>query len=148
MLTKLPPASPIAQAQTIHMTVLFKAGQACLCESETEVLKSWVRGWPSRGRGNLVELGGACESSRAGRLRRLNSILELFAQLGVPSKNIHEDEDWARPSRMGSMDDLPADAVWLKLIESPSAPSSVTLVTTGATNLPNQNKGPSCTSEF
>lgn len=148
MLTKSSTTPLTAQAPVIHMTVLFQAGEANLPDTEVEVLKNWVRCWPSRGSRNVVELGGACESSRTGRLRRLNSILELFAQLGVPSKNVREDEEWTKPSRMGALDDLPADAVWLKLIQSPSDRKSVALEALGASSQARQNKEQSCTSEF
>lgn len=63
-------------------------------------------------------IGGAFETSRSGRLRRLNSLLELLVDFGVPSRQINAHEDWLKPSRMGSMNDMPADLVWLQVVET------------------------------
>ncbi|TSA12503.1 MAG: hypothetical protein D4R79_07630 [Comamonadaceae bacterium] len=130
------------------MVVLFKSGEAHLCNDEAEALKNWVRDWPDHPQVSSVSLGGACETSRAGILRRLNCLLDLLGQLGVPSKNIRQDGDWTRPSRMGSMDDLPMDVVWLQLNQVQSHKKPALVAVCGSASEMFQRKDKQCTREL
>jgi hypothetical protein len=103
------------QAPITSMALIFKEGEVYLSNTEAKILKVWITGWAAlRGR-KLITIGGAHETSRTGRLRRVNSLLQIFWQLGIKPKYVRPAEDLTQPSRMGSMDDLPADVVWLPL---------------------------------
>jgi hypothetical protein len=98
--------------------VFFERGECSLTESEMVALEQWVRQWntPNRNCWRLY-LGGADETSRANRLRRLSVLMSVLEHLGVPRKWIQTDGEWLRPSRMGIIDDLPADTIWLQVRE-------------------------------
>ncbi len=102
-----------------HMTVLFREGECTLLPKEVKTLQQWIETWRHSSSNYHVLFGGAFETSRTGRLRRLAFLTSELEQLGIPRKRIHPDEDWLKPSRMGALDDLPRDAVWLQ-IRSPS----------------------------
>ena len=111
------------------MALMFRAGECSLPTQEAEALKQWVSSWRDSPEKFHVLIGGAHETSRAGRLRRLSLLTTLIEQYGTPKKRIHPDEDCLRPSRMGVLDDLPSDMVWLQLqMRSPA--SSLAAVTT------------------
>jgi hypothetical protein len=102
-----------------HMTVLFGEGECTLPTAEVTALQQWIETWCHSSSNYHVLFGGALETSRTGRLRRLAYLTGELELLGVPKRRIHPDEDWLRPSRMGALDHLPRDAVWLQ-IRSPS----------------------------
>lgn len=112
------PSSTEAATIASNLTVIFEGGKCRLPERETNVLKQWVSSWCSAPQKFHLLIGGALETSRVGRLRRLAWLSNQFELHGVSNKRIHPDEDWLRPSRMGFMDDLPYDLVWLKLCDS------------------------------
>lgn len=97
------------------MALIFEEGQAYLSSAEAKILKAWITAWSALRGPKRITIGGANQTSRAGRLRRVNALLQVFKQLGVMLQSIQIDSDWAKPVRMGSMDDLPADVVWLQL---------------------------------
>jgi hypothetical protein len=41
--------------------------------------------------------------------------MSLLDQLGVSQRRIQADDEWLKPTRMGAIDDLPADVVWLQV---------------------------------
>lgn len=97
------------------MALIFKSGECALLASEAETLRQWVCSWRDSPEKFHVLIGGAFETSRTGRLRRLNWLTTSIEQFGASKKRVHPDEDWLRPSRMGALDDLPPDLVWLQL---------------------------------
>lgn len=103
------------------MSVFFESGRCRLPEPEIEALAHWINSWNTVNSRRHLMIGGAHETSRTNRLRRLGFILSLLQQLGVPQQRVHPDEDWMTPMRMGSMDDVPVDEVWLQLRESQSS---------------------------
>lgn len=105
------------------MALIFDEGQAYLSSAEAQILKAWIMGWSALRGAKLVTIGGASQTSRAGRLRRVNSLLQVFRQLGVKPQSIQTEADWTQPVRMGSLDDLPADVVWLQLLPPHQAKS-------------------------
>lgn len=107
-----------AQRQTSKMMLVFGQGEVQLSMTETEALKKWVVTWSVMRKPTTVAMSGASEASRAGRLRRVYCLVKALTHLGVTAKSIRQHEDWAKPTRMGLMDDLPADVVWLELVES------------------------------
>lgn len=107
-----------AKRQITKMKLVFRMGEVQLSTTEAEVLKKWVVTWVIKHKHNMVAMSGAYETSRAGRLRRVLYLVQVLAQLGVTAKSICQDEEWAKPARMGLMDDLPTDVVWLELVES------------------------------
>lgn len=140
--------SPVLPVVAPDMVVLFKSGETRLSNDEAEALTNWVRHWPDHLQVSSVSLGGACETSRAGRLRRLYCLLDLLGQLGVRLKNIRQDGDWARPSRMGSMDDLPMDVVWLQLNQAQSHKKPALVAVSGSASEMFQRKDKQCTREL
>ena len=103
------------------MSVFFEEGQCALPEREIEALALWVNCWNTASSKQHLLIGGAQATSRANRLRRLGFMMTLLAQLGVPQKRIHPEEDLTTSIRMGSIDDVPVDEVWLKLREFQSS---------------------------
>lgn len=103
------------------MSVFFESGQCSLTEREIEALAHWISCWNTASSKRHLLIGGAHATSRTNRLRRLGFLMTLLQQLGVPQNQIHPDEDWTTPIRMGSIDDVPGDEVWLKLREFQSS---------------------------
>lgn len=62
-----------------------------------------------------VVLGGGAKTSRCGRLRRMHALLQLLEHLGIAAKRIVTDGDWSKPARMGALEDMPADTMWLRI---------------------------------
>ncbi|MDD2882594.1 MAG: hypothetical protein PHQ58_19405 [Rhodoferax sp.] len=113
------PSSGIRAAQhhTSKMMLVFGQGEVQLSMTEIEALKNWVVTWSAMRKRNTVAMSGASEASRTGRLRRVYSLVQALIHLGVRAKSIRQEEDLAKPTRMGLMDDLPADVVWLEFVE-------------------------------
>lgn len=93
----------------------FRDGESALSAEQEQHLVSWIVDKPLLGKKVDLILGGASKSSRAGRLRRLHGILLVFGRLGVAARRIRPDIEWAQPARMGALEDMPADTVWLRL---------------------------------
>ena len=108
-----PTASTASEDTTI---VFFESGKCSLTEAEIGALEQWVHRWntPNKNYSRLY-LGGADETSRANRLRRLSVLMSVLEHLGVHRRWIQADGEWLRPSRMGIIDDLPADSIWLQV---------------------------------
>lgn len=97
------------------MIVFFDAGSCSLTNKEIGALAQWVQTWNSPKNRCRLYLGGADETSRANRLRRLSVLTSVLEYLGVPRKAIQADGEWFKASRMGIIDDLPADTIWLQV---------------------------------
>jgi hypothetical protein len=99
-----------------HTTIVFyEAGRCSLTKPEIGALARWVHQWNTPNSRCRLYLGGADETSRANRLRRLSVLLSVLEHLGVDRRRIQVDGEWLRPTRMGIIDDLPADTVWLQV---------------------------------
>lgn len=113
--------SALAQAggglQDDLLIAQFSDGQSALSPEQERHLASWVTGKPLvKGKLALI-VGGATKTSRSGRLRRLHALLQLLQRLGVAARCIWPDIEWSKPARMGAMEDMPADTVWLRLTD-------------------------------
>ena len=113
------PSTSAQSLATAHValtiTVLFDNGNAALAACEAAVLMGWVKTWAPLTHKYRVHIGGAHETPRIGRLRRLTGIKDLLAQHGVDRFRILPDSDWTKPSRLGTVEELPSDLVWLEL---------------------------------
>lgn len=92
----------------------FREGESALSAEQEQQLATWIVDKPLTGNKVDLVLGGASKSSRAGRLRRLHGLLLVLERLGVAARRIRADIEWTRPSRMGTLEDMPADTVWLR----------------------------------
>ncbi len=97
------------------ISVLYEAEKCSLSEGEVGKLERWIKQWKTPNSRCRLYIGGADKSSRSNRLRRLGFLLSLLEQLGVPQRRVQADSDWLKPTRMGAIDDLPADAIWLQI---------------------------------
>ena len=97
------------------MIVFFEDGKCSLSEREIGALEQWVRRWNSLNCRWRLYLGGADETSRANRLRRLSVLMAALEHLGVARRRIQVDGEWLRATRLGIIDDLPADNIWLQV---------------------------------
>lgn len=104
-------ALPVATGVTVY----FEAEKCSLNDSEIDKLGNWVKHWNTLNNRTKLSLGGATVSSRSNRLRRLGFLMSLLGKLGVPCQRVQADSEWMRPARMGAIDDLPADAIWLQI---------------------------------
>ncbi len=95
--------------------VFYEAGRCSLTEPEIGALAHWVHQWNTPNSRCRLYLGGADETSRANRLRRLSVLLSVLEHIGVDRRRIQVDGEWLRPTRMGIIDDLPADTIWLQV---------------------------------
>ena len=106
-----------AHEQVTHcnaVTLLFFEVDHCaLYAKELEVLTEWLSAWRTRQKGERLIVGGALETPRAGRLRRLQSILKVLEAAGVTSRMMHPLDLWSMPARMGLAESLPADVAWI-----------------------------------
>lgn len=93
----------------------FRDGESALSVEQERHVASWIFDKPLLGKKVDLILGGASKSSRTGRLRRLHGILAFLARLGVAARRIRPDFEWTQPARMGALEDMPADTVWLRL---------------------------------
>ncbi len=96
-------------------TVNFEAGRCTLNEHEVDKLGKWINRWNEPSSRCRLYVGGANATSRSNQLRRFGFLMSLLEQLGVPQRRIQADDEWLKPSRMGAIDDLPADVVWLQV---------------------------------
>lgn len=118
----LPQASPKTSTSVEStLSVRFESGLCSLPEREIAALAHWLNGCNLGASKRHLWLGGAHETSRTNRLRRFGFLMSLLRQLGVPKNRVHAAEDWTTPIRMGSIDDVPVDKVWLQLREFPSS---------------------------
>ncbi len=104
----------IAQEET-SSTVNFEAGRCTLNEHEVDKLEKWINRWNEPNSRCRLYVGGANETSRSNQMRRFGFLMSLLEQLGVPRRRIHADDEWLKPARMGAVDDLPTDVVWLQV---------------------------------
>jgi len=93
--------------------LFFEASHCALSAKELEVLTNWLGAWRTMPRGKKFMVGGALETPRVGRLRRLRSVLNVLETAGVTSRMILPLEVWSAPTKMGLVDSLPADVAWI-----------------------------------
>lgn len=96
-------------------TVNFEAGRCTLNENEVVKLEKWINRWNEPNSHCRLYVGGANATSRSNQMRRFGFLMSLLEQLGVPKRRIHADDEWLKPIRMGAVDDLPTDVVWLQV---------------------------------
>ena len=110
-----PPHFNLAKNTSARMSVLFEEGKASLSKGQLDVLHQWVLQWFKQRKSSVLAIGGARKTSRAGMLRRVHHLLKALFCLGVCGKQIKQDDQWTQPAKMGAVDDLPPDTVWLEL---------------------------------
>lgn len=96
-------------------TVNFEAGRCTLNDHQVDKLARWINRWNEPNSLCRLYVGGANETSRSNQLRRFGFLMSLLEHLGVPQRRIQADAEWLKPTRMGAIDDLPADVVWLQV---------------------------------
>jgi hypothetical protein len=103
------------QANSSRMILFFQANRCSLADREVATLGQWINTWNHPGSEKRLTLGGAYDTSRSNRLRRLSFLTAVIEQLGVPQNHIHPDESWTKFTGVTLEDDAPADVVWLQL---------------------------------
>ena len=104
--------------------LLFEANACTPSANELETLKRWLAAWRAQPKAKKLVIGGALDTPRAGRLRRLRSILNILKDMGVSMRSIQPVEDWFMPTRMGMTEVLPADVAWIGQSDAPSKPAA------------------------
>lgn len=110
-----PSALWVTTAPETDVRIVFEAGKCSLNEHEVHRLERWIKQWYTPASKCRLYLGGAEVTSRSNRLRRLGFLMALLEQFGVPQHRVQTDSEWLKPTRMGSIDDLPADAIWMRI---------------------------------
>lgn len=103
------------QASSSRMILFFQANRCSLANREIATLGQWINTWNHPGSEKQLALGGAYDTPRSNRLRRLSFLTAVIEQLGVPKNRIHPDESWTRFTRGTLEGEAPADVVWLQL---------------------------------
>lgn len=104
-----------------RINLFFQEGRCSLADEETAKLARWIDVWNHPGNEKHLILGGAYESPRATRLRRLNYLTAVIQELGVPRCRFHPDGDWTRFTGVSLTEAAPADVVWLQLRNFPAS---------------------------
>ena len=129
------------RAEFTPNTILFFEANACAPTAfERAILEQWLARWRAHPKSNKLVIGGALDTPRAGRLRRLHAILSILKDVGFPLRSVQPSEDWFRPSRMGMTEVLPADMAWIGLSESTCSPAPA-VDTTSAPQVAIPSKG-------
>lgn len=102
----------------------FQEGRCSLADEEIETLARWINIWNQPGSEKHLILGGAYETPRPNRLRRLTYLTAVIEELGVPRDRFHPDEDWTRYTGMSLTEAAPSDVVWLQLRNFPASSAS------------------------
>lgn len=107
--------SSLQQASSLHeLRIAFKDRQTQIAVAQAAHIRAWRSGCRDLPKNLDVIVGGASHTSRVGRLLRLHGLIKLLGQIGISAAHIFPDLEWTRPVRMGSLDDIPADTIWLK----------------------------------
>lgn len=106
--------SDILEVNSSRLMLRFEEGKASLSKNQIDTLHQWVRHWVKQRQALIVAIGGACKASRAGMLRRVRHLLNVLLCLGLTRKHIQQDNRWIASTKMGAIDDLPSDTVWLE----------------------------------
>lgn len=81
--------------------LLFEANQCAPSANELKILKRWLADWRAQPKAKKLVIGGALDTPRAGRLRRLRAILNILKDMGVSMRSIQPVEDWFMPTWRG-----------------------------------------------
>lgn len=106
--------------------LFFDANQCVPSANELAILKRWLAGWRAQAKAKKLVIGGALDTPRAGRLRRLRVILNVLKDAGISMGCVQPVEDWFVPTRMGMTEVLPADMAWIGEIDGSDKPGSTT----------------------
>lgn len=102
-----------------QMDACFGEGESNLSADQERQLASWIVNTSKSGFNFELVLGGASRTPRSGRLRRQYALIHALQRMGVAARRIRSDIEWTKPARMGDLEDMPADAVWLRLAQHP-----------------------------
>lgn len=117
---------------TPNTILFFEANASAPSAFERKILEQWLARWRAQPKAKKLVIGGALDTPRAGRLRRLHAILSILKDMGVSLRAIQPVEDWFRPSRMGMTEVLPADMAWIGLSEASCKPAAADQTTAEA----------------
>jgi hypothetical protein len=98
-----------------NMVFLFEKGQTDLSTAEKSLLRKWLNRRNTAVDSVRVHIGGAFETSRMGRMRRLSSLVHCLAKYGIQRRCLQLDLDWTLPTRVGNTRQLPSDMVWIQI---------------------------------
>lgn len=104
-----------------RMCLAFHENRCSLADDEIAALRQWISGWNHPAREKHLMLGGAYETPRPNRLRRLSYLMVVIQELGIPRDRIHPADDWSRVTGVSSKDTAPADQIWLQLRGFPAS---------------------------
>lgn len=104
-----------------RMILSFQAGRCSLADGEIATLQRWINSWNRPGSEKHLMIGGAYETPRPSRLRRLHYLMVVIEELGVPRSRFYADEDWTRFTGVRLTEAAPADVVWLQLRSFPTS---------------------------
>ncbi len=113
--------SNLTENQSARLMLRFEEGKASLSKNQLDALQHWIRNWFKQRKATVLSIGGAARASRAGMLRRVRHLLHVLLCFGVNRKQIQQDNRWNEPTKMGAIDDLPPDTVWLEFKTNKSA---------------------------
>ena len=105
-----------------RMILFFQAGRCSLADEEIATLRRWIDIRNQPGSEKHLIVGGAYETPRPNRLRRLHYLMVVIEELGVPRCRFHQDEDWTRFTGVSLAEAAPADVVWLQSRNYPTLP--------------------------
>lgn len=110
-------SKPVLDGGSVNaqMVARFGEGESNLSVDQEQQLAYWISSKLKSGFNFKLVLGGASKTSRSGRLRRLYALIHALQRMGVAAKRIWPDIEWTKPARMGALEDMPADTVWLRL---------------------------------
>ncbi len=69
--------------------LFFEEDHCALSAKEADGLIKWLKAWRTGKKGNKLIVGGALETPRVGRLRRLQSILKVLEVARITSRMMH-----------------------------------------------------------
>ena len=105
-----------------RIILFFQAGRCSLADEEIATLRRWIDIRNQPGSEKHLIVGGAYETPRPNRLRRLHFLMVVIEELGVPRCRFHQDEDWTRFTGVSLAEAAPADVVWLQSRNYPTLP--------------------------
>ena len=99
--------------------LFFDADQSALSVAELASLKSWITSSQANSTTKVLVVGGALDSSRAGRLRRLQGIRSVVEGMGISLRFTRTLEDRCSPAGWERAESLPTDVAWIGYRDSP-----------------------------
>lgn len=93
--------------------LFFEEDQSALSDTELEILKTWLKKSRSNPATKVLVIGGAFDTPRAGRVRRLDAIRIVLEGMGMLLFLPPSAEDRCVPTGLDVTDSLPTDVAWI-----------------------------------